>query len=263
MKTQIIKPLANLRKVVYGMTALGFAYSLSYFIYPNLLPESTKATAGVASEPILEISPTNSVSFSVDPGTFNSASQIVSVKTSNYTGYRLSLSAGNSADLVGSRGTIPTITLPGSASSITPSSFTNGYGYSLNATDYKPVLTGSGSTLDTTSVANPTTANTYTLTFGALVDRSVPAGSYSKTLTLTATANDTGYVITYNANAGGDTVTGMPSPNPQQSTISGLSVNLSSAIPERSGYNFLGWDEDDEAETPTYEAGSNESAQRS
>ena len=254
MKTQIIQPLVKLRRVVYGMIALGCAYLLSFFIYPTLLPESTQATAGVAVEPYLEISPSNSVAFSVNPGTFNSASQTLSVRTTNYTGYKLTLSANASADLVGSRGTIPTITLPGNASSITSSGFTNGYGYSLNATDYKPVLTGVGSTLDTTSVPNPT-ANTYTLTFGAKVNQSVPAGAYTKTFTVTATANDTGYVITYNANAGGDTVTGMPSPNPQQSTISGLSVNLSSNTPERSGYNFLGWDEDDEAETPTYEAG--------
>ena len=144
MKTQIIKPLANLRKVVYGMIALGFAYSLSYFIYPNLLPESTKATAGVASEPILEISPSNTVSMTVNPGTFYSASQTLSVRTTNYTGYKLTLSAESSADLVGSRGTIPTITLPSGSSSITASGFTNGYGYSLDATNYKPVLTGEG-----------------------------------------------------------------------------------------------------------------------
>lgn len=104
MKIQIIQPLVKLRRVVYGMIALGCAYLLSFFIYPTLLPESTQATAGVAVEPYLEISPSNSVAFSVNPGTFNSASQTLSVRTTNYTGYKLTLSANASADLVGSRG---------------------------------------------------------------------------------------------------------------------------------------------------------------
>ena len=154
MKTQIIQPLVKLRRVVYGMIALGCAYLLSFFIYPSLLPESTQATTGVAVEPYLEISPSNSVAFSVNPGTFNSASQTLSVRTTNYTGYKLTLSANASADLVGSRGTIPTITLPGNASSITSSGFTNGYGYSLNATDYKPVLTGVSLTIWTGQQSN-------------------------------------------------------------------------------------------------------------
>lgn len=170
MNTHIIKPLANLRKAVYTMVAIGFAYSLSFFIFPTLLPDTTKATTGVPASPTLEISPSNTVSFSINPGTFNAASQTVSVSTTNYTGYTLTLSADTSADLVGSDGTIPTITLPNGSSSITSSGFTKGYGYSLDATNYKPVLTGEGSTLDTTSTPN-TTANTYTLTFGAKVDR--------------------------------------------------------------------------------------------
>lgn len=252
MHTQVITPLKKIRMVVYSTIALGFAYALSFLVYPTLLPSATQATAGVPSTPTLSISPSSTVSFSVTPGTFNHASQTLSVSTTNYTGYKLTLTAGSSADLVGTDGAIPTITLPNGSSSITSSSITNGYGYSLNATDYKPVQTGEGSILATTNTAN-TSANTYTLTFGANVDRTIPAGSYTKALTLTATANDTGYVINYNANAGSDTVTGMPDPNPQQGTISGLTVNLSNATPTRTGYSFLDWSENSAATSATYQ----------
>lgn len=249
-----IQPFIKLRRVVYSLAALGFVYALSFLIYPTLLPDTTQATAGVDSTPTLEISPTDTVALNVTPGVFNSASQTVSVRTTNYTGYTLSLAADTSADLVGDSATIPTISLPDGTASLSSSDITNGYGYSLDATNYKPVLTGDGSTLDSTNIAN-TTANDYTLTFGANAEGNTPAGTYTKAFTVSAKANDTGYVISYNANAGSDTVGNMPSPNPNQGTISGLSVYLSSTIPTRNNYTFLGWDEDSSATTPTYEAG--------
>ena len=53
------------------------------------------------------------------------------------------------------------------------------------------------------------------------------------------------YSLTYNPNAGSDTVTGMPSPNPD--TYSGTETThtftVSTATPAREGYTFQGWSE--------------------
>ena len=59
------------------------------------------------------------------------------------------------------------------------------------------------------------------------------------------------YSLTYNANAGSDTVTGMPAPNPD--TYTGTETNhtftVSSANPLREGYTFKGWAEREAATT--------------
>ena len=259
MQNKIINSLVNLRRLAYGMIALGFAYALSFFIYPTLLPNRTKATSGVISVPTLEISPSSTASLSVTPGTFSSTTQTLSVKTSNYTGYTLNITAGSSADLVKNdnpQKTIPTISL-GGAQYLTPSQITSGYGYNIgNNGRYLPMPTGSGTDIDVTSGPNPTTANTYTLAFGANVASTVPAGTYEKELTITAVANDTGYVITYDDNVADSSVSNMPTPNPNSSTVSGTSVVLSSTLPTRSGggYTFLGWDTNSAATSATYTA---------
>ena len=56
------------------------------------------------------------------------------------------------------------------------------------------------------------------------------------------------YNISYDANGG----TGVPSP---QTKIHGTTLILSSTIPERYGYSFLGWSIDQSATTATYSAG--------
>ncbi|MBR5389031.1 InlB B-repeat-containing protein, partial [Candidatus Saccharibacteria bacterium] len=108
-----------------------------------------------------------------------------------------------------------------------------------------------GDILDTTTETDPQT-NEYNLTFGVKTDIDTPAGTYNKTFTLTAVANEAAYSVAFDANAGDDEVTNMPDPNPQTTGVSGVNLVLSSAIPQRSGYNFLGWSEDQNATTATY-----------
>lgn len=114
-----------------------------------------------------------------------------------------------------------------------------------NTSNYLPAPSIGGDVLDITSTAN-STANTYTLSFGAKVDMDLPKGTYTYTYVLQAVANPTVYNITYNPNAS-DGVSSMPSPNPQIVELSGGTdvthsiATLSSATPTRTGYTFNGW----------------------
>lgn len=64
------------------------------------------------------------------------------------------------------------------------------------------------------------------------------------------------YTLTYYPNTT-DLVTNMPSPNPvtQKSSTSPVTFTVSSAIPAREGYNFLGWNGKPNATTPTVQPG--------
>lgn len=64
------------------------------------------------------------------------------------------------------------------------------------------------------------------------------------------------YTLTYYPNTT-DLVTNMPSPNPvtQKSSTSPVTFTVSSAIPAREGYNFLGWNGKSDATTPTVQPG--------
>ena len=190
-------------------------------------------------------------------GSFGSVSQSVEVITNNYTGCAVNLeNTVNDTALVNTTNsslTIPTITLPSGSSSITSSDFTSGYGISTDGTHYVPAPTSSNSIALGTSNAAGT--NSYTLTFGAKPAADAATGTYSRTFIVTVVVNNPQYSITYNANAGNDTVTGMPSN--QSTTISSTgTVTLPNNEPTRSGYNFLGWDTNSAATTPTYPTGS-------
>lgn len=64
------------------------------------------------------------------------------------------------------------------------------------------------------------------------------------------------YTLPYYPNTT-DLVTNMPSPNPvtQKSSTSPVTFTVSSAIPAREGYNFLGWNGKPDATTPTVQPG--------
>ena len=64
------------------------------------------------------------------------------------------------------------------------------------------------------------------------------------------------YTLTYYPNTT-DLVTNMPIPNPvtQKSSTSPVTFTVSSAIPAREGYNFLGWNGKPDATTPTVQPG--------
>ncbi|MBR2753569.1 InlB B-repeat-containing protein [Candidatus Saccharibacteria bacterium] len=191
------------------------------------------------------------------PGHFGSTSQTVSITTNNYTGYTAVLSNPvNSTDLVNTTDNtlvIPTITLPQGASSITSSSFDSGYGISTDGTNFVPSPTTSTNISIGSNDAAGT--NSHTLTFGAKPATDTVSGSYVKTFVVAAVANNMQYSVTYNKNAGSDTVSDMP--NNQDITITTTdTITLPSNIPVREYYTFLGWDTDPTATTPAYPTGS-------
>ncbi len=205
------------------------------------------------TEASISINISSSLTLSLMPGAFGATSQSVSVTTDNYTGYTAQLTnPTNSTDLVNvgdNTKTIPTITLPQGSSSITQNQFTNGYGFSTNGTNYVPAPTSSSSI----SLGNRTSAgsSSHSLYFGALPDINTSSGTYTKNFVITVVANNPQYSITYNANAGTDTVTGMPS-NISVTPSNTGTITLSSDTPTRANYNFLGWDTSSSATTPTY-----------
>lgn len=87
-----------------------------------------------------------------------------------------------------------------------------------------------------------TTATQTTYTIYLVAKKAVPP---TVTYTLTDYPNTT------------DLVTNMPSPNPvtQKSSTSPVTFTVSSAIPAREGYNFLGWNGKPDATTPTVQPG--------
>ena len=192
-------------------------------------------------------------SLDLTPGSFGSVSQSIDINTNNYTGYTVSLSNPiDSTDMINSADdslTIPTITLPSGSTSITEDDFESGYGISVDGTNYLPALNSTNKILIGSSDTSGTSS--YNLTFGAKPNPNTVAGSYSKTFIVEAIVKSPQFSITYDANAGSDTVTDMPSN--QSVTVSDTgTVTLPNDVPTRTGYIFLGWDEDGNATTPTY-----------
>ena len=120
-----------------------------------------------------------------------------------------------------------------------------------NTTDkYFPAPSINGDILAITESANPIDTTTseresdeYSIKIASRVDATIPTGTYQNTFVIAAVGNLVNYSITYNANAGADTVTNMPAQNPQTGAVSGseTTVNLDSATPARADYYFLGW----------------------
>jgi len=102
---------------------------------------------------------------------------------------------------------------------------------------YLPSPTTTATVLDKTDTSN-TESNDYSIELGVRANYSTPAGTYTNTFNLVATGNPTPYVIDYDKNTE-DTVTNMP-----LSTAAAASeeyVTISSNIPARSNYQFIGW----------------------
>ena len=232
--------------ILLSLTVFPLAHETNY----------TEATSGTASETMLTLSSSN-VSLSLTPsttGTFSSSTtaeqSTVSVTTTNYTGYTLKLASTGTGD-ASSRLTnnsdntkyLSSISSALSSSAFNNATYNNKWGYlpskynSTTNTSYRPAPSTSGDTLDKTTTAN-SSANTYTIALGARADLTNPAGDYSNTFIITATANPIAYAITYNGSADG--VTNLPE-NQASSSFSGTEVTLSSGVPIRNSYDFIGW----------------------
>ena len=195
-------------------------------------------------------------------GTFSKSNNSnISVKTTNSTGYTLGIRAEgsdptkliNSSDpdtTTNSLSSITSATTEEQFKSLAATTLNGKWGYlpsklctsdsnsscSTN-TSFLPAPTTTGDTLDITTTANPTTANTYQLALGARVDSTQKLGSYSNDVyVIYADANAIAYSITYDDNV----VSNMPSDVNSGQAVGGQ-LNIASNVPVRSGYKFLGW----------------------
>lgn len=198
----------------------------------------------------------------IDGAVATSDDATISVSTDNYSGYVLSVATNNGTSLVdGDNNEIESISSIVSATDFaTQATFKNKWGFKpsqyiqnvggvntviTNTSNYLPAPSSAGDLIDQTSAPN-STVNQYTISFAAKVDFALPNGTYSYTYIVRAISNPTIYNITYNANTN-DTVTSMPTPNPQAIQIAGgtdtlhSTTTLSSAVPLRTGYTFAGW----------------------
>ncbi|MBR3236208.1 hypothetical protein IKF92_00795 [Candidatus Saccharibacteria bacterium] len=208
-----------------------------------------------ASSGTLIVSIPDNISLNILPtgsGSFASTSATVSVKTTYAAGYTLGIKASNnnSNALINdndSSKTIPSITSNVSEATFSSSSaYNNKWGFKpskLNSaanSDYLPAPSSDSvvTVLDQTATSNPSSFNDYTLTMGVRTDSTLTPGSYRNVFVLTAVANPTPYDINYLENTT-DTVTNMPSDT--SSSTYDASVNISSTVPARDGYNFKGW----------------------
>ena len=112
-----------------------------------------------------------------------------------------------------------------------------------NTNFFFPAPINTTQTIDNTSTVTPAAGTTYDVAIGARIDNTAQMGTYTSSFTFAVVGNLTPYSITYNANAGSDTVTNMPSPNPMTGNVdqSTDTVTLSNVVPEREGYIFKGW----------------------
>lgn len=199
----------------------------------------------------------------------------IQVSTDYYNGYKLLISAVDGSalkDVNSSSNVINSISSSVSQSDFASSStYNNQWGYKpskyfdqatsqiiANSTEFLPAPSDTGDVLDITNAPN-STANTYTLSFATRIDTNQPTGTYENTFRVAVLGNPSPYTVNYHANAGTDTVEGMPSPNPDSGSTYDDSFLLSSAIPTRDELSFVAWCDNATSQTScdgtTYEAG--------
>lgn len=251
-----IKLLSNINR-----TGLFSAFTFLLLALTCLFPiskgeQNTEAVTGTAQSSSLTLNVTGdtaSVELDVNStdGTFASSSSdnsaAFSVVTNNFSGYTLSISGsdndGKLYDTTKKYFLEPLTSAVSEADFSSTSSLNGKWGYkpskfnSIANNNYLPAPTTTASTLDTTSVANPT-ANNYTISLGLRADYGTAANTYTNAFVITAVPNPIAYVITYDANTT-DTVSNMPAA--QNSTTSATSTTLSDKTPTRADYDFKGW----------------------
>ena len=208
-----------------------------------------------ATDPFLNVTVSNSITLDLKPisttGTF-AKSDAASSNDTDAANLVQTIGEGNEQTIVGrisSIGAVEGVTSAGITEQAFSSSgniqYNNTWGYMLTklntseSTNYLPApTTTTAITLDTTTIANPETANNYNIAIGARVDATIPKGSYTNTFVITAVTNPIPYFIAYNKNTE-DNVTNMPATT--SGSTSDTSITLPNTKPTRSGYIFAGW----------------------
>ena len=241
---------------------VGLTVLLSAFQINSACGIAKQSTISVATD-------TNTLSATIlasPTGEFGqSTNSTITVSTDNYTGYTLKFAATSSSTSLDNDDddSIESISSAISENDFrTSGNYNNKWGYkpsqyitvnngintTVANTNFLPAPDVNGDTLDVTNAAN-STSNTYTLSFGARVNYDIPAGTYSNEFVIIALANTITYNVNYDDNTA-ETVTGMPSPNPQELLVDGGTpaaesyAKLSNAVPVMTSgtiRSFGGW----------------------
>ena len=254
-------------RILFGRVSgiLAFVAALLLSLVCCLVPSSLAHAVARQSTLSLQVSE-HSLAITFEPvagGSFDhSAISTITVSTDNYTGYSLSIVSDSSTDMVsGDNNTLPTLDSAVSESDFSTNvTYNNKWGYKpsqyinsgsvVSNTNYLPAPnTTTGDLIAVTSAANSANnSDNYSLSFGARIDTTQPAGAYTYTYVITAVANSLVYNITYDDDTS-ETVTNMPSPNPQTASIDGGTpavdsyITLSNAVPTMTSddMSFAGW----------------------
>ena len=242
------------RLIIYGAVIINVSFILALLLVPYLSSIDSFADPLTSLETSISISSSEAALLHMYPDSFGTTSQTINVSTNNSTGYTLLFSTdSNSTDLVNISNdslTIPTISLRDGESSQTRDTFTSGYGYSTDNTNYIPVpgFTTDGNAsvaladvIGQTDIAGDGTAQ---LSFGVKIPADTSTGVYQNRFQISAIANDVSYEIKFNSNVENETVTNLPETSIGTFNGDGIYLTLSDQIPNRYPYTFLGWSED-------------------
>lgn len=158
--------------------------------------QSATTTVNVTIDPVISITASPNIEMDITPttsGQFRTANGNVVISTNNVKGYTTYITSNTTETSLkqpaaaGVSAVIPTV----SASGTTISG--NGWGWSNDASQFNPVkatgTTDNSTVFSRTTSATPTGDN-KTLTIGASATTSMPSGTYSNTLLLTAVTNN-------------------------------------------------------------------------
>ena len=243
-------------RTLRSVIAFMFLKPMNYVIFIALFSTFLGASNTYATDSYITISLNGVVNLNLLGGNHDgvfgdSSAATASIETNNYTGYTFTIRGNNpNGDLVGANDAnhvIPSIQVssPITADQFNTNTYNNKWGFrpshlstntgTITNTGYISAPTTTNYIeIDKTSSANEGNLNEYTLAVAARVNDQTPNDHYTGTFTLAATGNATPYHIAYT-----DDVQNMPSMTLGETT--GASINISSQIPYKNGYIFLGW----------------------
>ena len=185
-----------------GLSAIALTGLFAAMLFPAL-PDSATAqeatiTTSVKVLPVIGLAAADSYTVNVTPtehGASNKSTQTLTVTTNNETGYSIYLQTENGQPTLASTTSSSTINAVADGSLLADFD-PNTWGYNLDqstvsdaTTTYHPVPTTTGGNPAGSSDAPAPDGDSYNLTFGTLVDTSLPSGAYSNRVVLSVLAN--------------------------------------------------------------------------